>query len=117
MNRRALIGSLVGGVATATAVCTWPFRVCSFPSELRITNCAALPQWHGWHAFRRGLATTLHALGVEDREIQAILRHSNIGITQAIYIKSVSESQTAAMDTLSEKLGNDLATRGKERVN
>ena len=22
-----------------------------------------LPQWHGWHAFRRGLATNLHRLG------------------------------------------------------
>jgi hypothetical protein len=30
-------------------------------------------QWHGWHAFRRGLATNLHALGVDDKTIQAIL--------------------------------------------
>jgi integrase len=78
----------------------------------------ALPQWHGWHAFRRGLATNLHLLGVEDREIQAILRHSNIGITQNIYIKSVSESQVSAMDVLSEKLGtcNDLATKPTGRI-
>ena len=33
----------------------------------------SLPRWHGWHAFRRGLATNLHALGVEDKTIQAIL--------------------------------------------
>jgi integrase len=43
----------------------------------------------GWHAFQRGLATTLHQLGTPDREIQAILRHSNVAITQASYIKSV----------------------------
>ncbi len=79
----------------------------------------ALPQWHGWHAFRRGLATNLHALGVDDKEIQAILRHSNIAITQNIYIKSVSESQSNAMDLLSEKMEtfNDLSTNGKGRVN
>ncbi len=63
-----------------------------------------LPVWHGWHAFRRGLATNLHTLGVDDKTIQAILRHSNIGITQNIYIKSVSESQVNAMDAFSEKL-------------
>jgi integrase len=65
----------------------------------------SLPLWHGWHAFRRGVATNLHALGVDDKTIQAILRHSNIGITQNIYIKSVNESQVSAMDSLSEKLG------------
>lgn len=32
--------------------------------------------WHGWHAFRRGLATNLHRLGVPDIVIQAMLRHS-----------------------------------------
>jgi integrase len=72
----------------------------------------SLPQWHGWHAFRRGLATNLHALGVDDKTIQAILRHSNVGLTMNVYVKSVSESQVSAMDALSEKLGicNDLAT-------
>jgi len=64
-----------------------------------------LPQWHGWHAFRRGLATNLHALGVEDKTIQAILRHGNVGLTMNVYVKSVSESQVSAMDALSEKLG------------
>src|SRR5215475_10246401 len=65
----------------------------------------ALPHWHGWHAFRRGLATNLHDMGVNDKTIQAILRHSNIGLTMNIYVKSVSESQVSAMDALGEKLG------------
>jgi integrase len=79
----------------------------------------AVPQWHGWHAFRRGLATNLHALGVADKTIQAILRHSNVGLTMNVYVKSVSESQVSAMDALSEKLVtcNDLATPGKRPVN
>jgi integrase len=72
----------------------------------------ATPCWRGWHAFRRGLATNLHALGVDDKTIQAILRHSNVGLTMNVYVKSVNASQVNAMDALSEKLGicNDLAT-------
>ncbi len=80
---------------------------------------APVSSWHGWHAFRRGLATNLHALGVDDKTIQAILRHSNVSITQNIYIKSVSESQVAAMDSLSEKFKTCtvLATDAKGPVN
>ena len=42
---------------------------------------------NGWHAFRRGLATNLHALGVDDKTIQAILRHSSIGLAMNVYVK------------------------------
>jgi integrase len=63
----------------------------------------ALPLWHGWHAFRRGIATNLHTLGVADKDIQAILRHSNIGLTMNVYVKSVNESQVNALDALNEK--------------
>lgn len=38
MNRRGFIGALVGGVAIAQAVRSWPFRVFSFPSELRVVD-------------------------------------------------------------------------------
>jgi hypothetical protein len=54
-------------------------------------------------AFRRGIATNLHQLGVAGKDIQAILRHSNIGITMNIYVKSVAESQVDAMDLLGEE--------------
>ena len=33
----------------------------------------------------------------------AILRHSNVGLTMNVYVKSVSESQVTAMDALSEQ--------------
>jgi integrase len=79
----------------------------------------SLPEWHGWHGFRRGLATNLHALGVDDKTIQAILRHSNVSLTMNIYVKSVNESQVSAMDALSEKLNlcNVRATSGDGPVN
>ncbi len=77
--------------------------------------------WHGWHAFRRGLGTNLHRLGVDDKTIQAILRHSNVGLTMNVYVKSVAESQISAMDVLGAELEketcNDLATGGKALVN
>jgi integrase len=65
-----------------------------------------LPVWRGWHAFRRGLATNLHALGIPDREIQAILRHSDISVTQSCYIKALTESQVSAMDLVGEEFEN-----------
>ncbi len=81
----------------------------------------SLPQWHGWHAFRRGLATNLHRLGVDDKTIQAILRHSNVGLTMNVYVKSVAESQVSAMDVLGAEMEkgicNDLATDDKNLIN
>jgi hypothetical protein len=58
------------------------------------------PKWHGWHAFRRGLATNLHRLGISDKVIQQILRHANVTTTMNIYVKTVSSDATAAMKTL-----------------
>jgi len=65
---------------------------------------ALRPEWHGWHAFRRGLATNLHRLGVNDKTIQAILRHSNVATTMNIYVKTVSTDSTAAMKLLETAL-------------
>lgn len=56
---------------------------------------------------------------MDDKTIQAILRHSNIGLAQDVCIKSVTESQVNAMDVLSEKFEtcNDLATNATGLVN
>ena len=61
-------------------------------------------QWVGWHGFRRGLASNLNRLAVDDSVIQAILRHSTISITQACYIKTARPDAVAAMRRLSEVL-------------
>jgi integrase len=58
------------------------------------------PEWHGWHAFRRGLATNLHELGVVDKTIQAIMRHANVAVTQKSYIKTLDSQSIAAMRQL-----------------
>ena len=53
-----------------------------------------------WHAFRRGLATNLHQLGVQDKVIQRILRHSNVAVTQACYLKTADADVQRAMEQL-----------------
>ena len=69
-------------------------------------------EWHGWHAFRRGLATNLHQLGVKDIVIQAILRHSDVAVTREAYIKrdGVDPQSLAAMQALSAQMDNQWTT-------
>jgi len=43
--------------------------------------------WYGWHAFRRGLASNLYAMGAQDKVVQRILRHSKPHVTRERYIK------------------------------
>lgn len=62
-------------------------------------------KWKGWHAYRRGLATNLHELGVPDIVIHSILRHEDVSTTQRGYIKTVPEvvTQIACTDLYSRK--------------
>ena len=54
-------------------------------------------QWHGWHGFRRGLATRLHDSNVRVEVIQQILRHSDPKVTQDSYIVVKSDRTKKAM--------------------
>jgi len=60
--------------------------------------------WKGWHGFRRGLASNLNRLGIDDSVIQAILRHSNVAVTQRCYIKTTSQDAVLAMQRLSNRM-------------
>lgn len=64
---------------------------------------AKLP-WHGWHAFRRGLASNLSELGVPDDVIQQILRHGDLGTTQKFYRKTRRPAVSKAMKKLSRRI-------------
>jgi hypothetical protein len=64
--------------------------------------------WHGWHAFRRGLASNLYRLGVSEKVVQAILRHSKPILTKERYIKTFAPDVLAAMNLLE----HDIAQRG-----
>lgn len=76
---------------------------------------AGIP-WYGLHAFRRGLATNLHELGVADVVIQAILRHTNVSVTRAAYIKNdaVDPRSLAAMEALESAVCNQHATAASD---
>lgn len=75
--------------------------------------------WHGWHAFRRALGTNLHHLGVDDKTIQAILRHSVIATTQKYYVKTLRKDVVAAMQELERTLEVQAkgVAAGKEQMN
>jgi integrase len=85
----------------------WVFMASRGTKPTRMNNLArreikpdlkkAKMQWHGWLAFRRGLATNLSELGVADNVIQRILRHGDVGTTQKYYRKTLSGSARKAM--------------------
>lgn len=75
----------------------------------------AMPRWRGWHAFRRGLATNLYRLGVPDKTIQAILRHSNLATTQNIYIQNVPADARSAMERLEAELAGRSGLTARKR--
>jgi len=69
----------------------------------------SLPRWHGFHSFRRGLASTLYGLGVDDLMIQQILRHQDVSVTRKHYIKTTGEQTVSAMAKLEAPLCADRA--------
>jgi integrase len=96
---RALLGNPVNGLMFRSAIGK-PVNMDALVRDVIAPACTkAGLQWHGWHAFRRGLATNLHRLGVSDKTIQRILRHANVAVTQNCYIKKVDADAAAAMDS------------------
>ena len=80
--------------------CDLPKGKAHAKADHRFERDPRLPEWHGWHAARRGLSTNLFRLGVPDKTIQSILRHSNVQVTQAHYIKPADADAVAAMGKL-----------------
>ena len=66
-------------------------------------KAAGVP-WAGWHAARRGLASNLDSLKVQDTLIQRILRHSSVTTTRTHYIKPVEQDVREAMGELEKNL-------------
>ncbi len=69
----------------------------------RVIRPALGERWHGWHAFRRGLATNLFSLGVKAETVQIILRHSDVETTRKHYILLKSQDEGRAAMTRLEK--------------
>jgi integrase len=69
---------------------------------------ANLPEWHGWHAARRGLGSNLYRLGVPDMVIQRILRHANVNTTATYYIKTAADDVRNVMATLEKSIPDTI---------
>jgi integrase len=69
-------------------------------------------KWHGWHAFRRGLATNLYALKVPPKVIQAILRHAAVETTQKHYVIIGDAQSDAAMKRFAREVKRSGLTWG-----
>jgi integrase len=63
-----------------------------------------IPEWHGWHAGRRGLGSNPYRLGVPEKVIQAILRHANVSATATYYIKTAVDDVRNAMAKLESSI-------------
>jgi integrase len=74
------------------------------PADHAYQRNKRLPRWAGWHAFRRGLATNLHANDTDDKTIQSVLRHSNVRVTQDSYIKTIPATTINAMEKIGEQM-------------
>ena len=70
-------------------------------------------KWHGWHAFRRGLATNLQRLGVPIKVAQLLLRQADFATAANYYVKVVDEDARQAMQRL-ESVCNERAMRAFE---
>ena len=75
----------------------------------------SLPRWEGWHALRRGLSTNLYRLGVSDKVIQRIMRHSNVEVTRKDYIKTNTADAKEGLDKID--MASPYAERALEATN
>jgi integrase len=81
--------------------------------EIRPLLERAKVEWHGWHAFRRGLATNLQRLGVPIKIAQRLLRSADFATVANYYVKVVDDDAKEAMQRF-EALCNERAMRAFE---
>jgi|SRR5581483_2923353 len=57
-----------------------------------------------YHMFRRGFATEANAGGMNDKDIQAQLRHASVATTRDIYMQTIPATQRTAVEAFAKKL-------------
>src|SRR6267142_1016476 len=60
-------------------------------------------EFHGFHAFRRGLASTMKDMGVEYETIRDIMRHAPSDVTSKFYAKPSLEKMREALEKVEAK--------------
>jgi integrase len=112
MSMNNLLGRTIGPILSRCSSCGKLKGKSHLKADHDYQRDARLPQWHGWHAARRGLGSNLYRLGVPPMVIQRILRHSNVNTTANYYIKTAAEDVRGAMakleKTVTENPGFEL---------
>lgn len=73
-------------------------------------------KWNGWHAFRRGLATNLHDMGVPTKVIQRICRHADEATTKKHYIHATEPGVQRGMRKLEASITREKYERQRKRL-
>ena len=113
-NPASLVDMVNRRILPALNVC----ETCRKPAEDHVDaeheykRDASVPEWHGWHAARRGLGSNLYRLGVPEIVIQRILRHANVSTTAGYYIKTAADDVRVAMEKLEDSVGDLRDTFG-----
>ncbi len=68
-------------------------------------------KWNGWHAFRRGLATNLHEMGVPTKVIQRVCRHADEATTKKHYIHATEPGVQSGMRELEASITREKYER------
>ena len=77
-------------------------------------------RWHGWHGFRRGIASNLYQLGADEKVVQRVLRHAKAHVTKDRYIKAFDSGVQQAMDRMQaalESLKQSQSPASAQQVN
>jgi len=104
MSMNNLLGRLIRPIFTRCARCGKSKGKLHLKADHEYQRDARLPQWHGWHAARRGLGSNLYSLGVPPMVIQRILRHSSVSTTANYYIKTAADDVRNAMAMFEKKV-------------
>jgi len=104
-TRNSVVNRVILPALNRCVTCGGPERDHDVKADHKYERDACLPQWHGWHAARRGLGSNLYRLGVPEKVIQRILRHANVSTTATYYIKTAADDVRRAMG----KLENHIA--------
>jgi len=100
MNLNNLLARVILPALNRCETCRKPEGECDKKVAHDYKRDTSLPEWHGWHACRRGLGSNLYALGIPEKVIQEVLRHANVSTTVTYYVKPTSNAARDAMAKL-----------------
>jgi integrase len=100
MNLDNLVRRVIVPMITRCSICREMKSKHGEKDDHKFVLDTKIPNWRGWHSFRRSLASNLYSMGVKPKVLQAILRHSDIGTTLAYYVETPDDETREALDKI-----------------